>query len=126
MTQTEIAEELGVSQKVIWRHMRNHGINARKAAKRDQFRDSNHMWKGEKASYKAFHIRISTLKGKASDHGCSVCGTKDPSLSYDWANLTGNYADINDFLPMCRACHRKYDKKRKEYADALGVIECQC
>lgn len=45
-TQGEIAEALGVSQKVVWRFMKNHGIKARVAAKREQRGDSNSYWKG--------------------------------------------------------------------------------
>lgn len=45
-TQAEIAEALGVSQKVVWRFMKNHGIKARKAAKRNQLRENNSSWQG--------------------------------------------------------------------------------
>ena len=46
MTQAEIGAELGVSQKVVWRFMKNHGIGARKAAKRNQLRENNASWRG--------------------------------------------------------------------------------
>lgn len=114
MSQTEIAEAFGVSQKVIWKHMKNNGIKARTPAKRNQSKEDNHMWKGDSASYSSFHLRVYKQKGKAKAYGCSICGTKDESLSYDWANLSGHYEDINDYAPMCRACHRRYDKSRKE------------
>lgn len=114
MTQKEIAEALSVSQKVIWRHMKNNGIKARTPAKRHQSGKENHMWKGDNASYSEFHLRVYKQKGKAKLYGCSICGTKDESLSYDWANLSGHYEDINDYAPMCRTCHREYDKARKE------------
>lgn len=45
-TQTEIAEFLGVSQKVVWRFMKNNGIKARVAAKRNQRGENNSNWKG--------------------------------------------------------------------------------
>lgn len=45
-TQTEIAEALGVSQKVVWRFMKNHDIKARKAVKRDQDGAKNSYWRG--------------------------------------------------------------------------------
>jgi predicted ArsR family transcriptional regulator len=47
-TQAEIAAALGVSQKVVWRFMKNHGIVARTAAKREQRGEKNHFWKGGK------------------------------------------------------------------------------
>lgn len=46
MTQTEIAEKLGTSQKVIWRALKKMGIPSRKAAKRDQSGEKNSSWKG--------------------------------------------------------------------------------
>ena len=113
MTQAEIAKQLGVTQKIIWRHMLNNGITTRVAAKRNQRKELNHMWKGKEASYKAFHLRVKMEKGTAASHGCSVCGTTDKSKTYDWANLTGLYFDVSDYSPMCRSCHRKYDKKRR-------------
>ena len=46
MTQAEIGEEFGVSQHVVWRFMKNHGIKARKAVKRNQLREKNSSWRG--------------------------------------------------------------------------------
>lgn len=46
MTQVEIGSELGVSQKVVWRFMKNHGIEARTSAKRNQYGANNSFWKG--------------------------------------------------------------------------------
>lgn len=108
-TQSEIAEMLGTTQRVVWRFMRNHGIKARVAAKRDQRGEKNSSWKGENAQYGSFHQRVKDNRGRAKDYGCCICGTTDPNKNYDWANLTGNYNDIMDYAPMCRSCHRKYD-----------------
>ncbi len=47
-TQAEIAEALGVSQKVVCRFMKNNGIKARVAFKRDQHGEKNSSWKGGK------------------------------------------------------------------------------
>ena len=116
MTQTEIAAIFGVTQKIIWRHMRNYGIKARVAAKRNQRGENNHCWKGDDASYKAFHQRLKLNRGEARTYGCSVCGTHDTNEKYDWANLTGKYGDMNDYAPMCRKCHRRYDALRKKVA----------
>ena len=46
MTQQEVAEALGVTQKVIHTMLKREGIKTRKAAKRNQTGESNHMWKG--------------------------------------------------------------------------------
>lgn len=107
-TQSEIAEIIGTTQKVIWNLMRRHNIKARVAAKRDQWGANNHMWKGDDASKYAFHRRLYTRHGKPEK--CSVCGTTE-SDNYDYANLTGRYEDLDDYAPMCRSCHWKYDDK---------------
>ena len=107
-TQSEIATELGLSQKVVFNVMRRHSIKARVPAKRDQTGPKNHMWKGDEASKYAFHRRLYSRFGKPAR--CGKCGTTE-AQNYDYANLTGRYEDINDYMPMCRSCHWKYDKK---------------
>lgn len=106
-TQTEIAAHLRVSQKVVWGFMKRNGIKSRVAAKRYQSGLKNNMWKGDVASYKSFHRRIGRLKGQPKC--CQVCGTTDPTKSYDWANLTGKYEDPEDYERMCRSCHATHD-----------------
>lgn len=119
MTQTEVATALGTTQKVIHGFMRRNGLTARVAAKRNQFGHNNSTWKGDAASYAALHYRIEWLKGKPSR--CEVCGTADPDLNYDWANLTGHYEDSNDYKRMCRSCHWKYDGKVQ---NITGGVKC--
>jgi hypothetical protein len=107
-TQAEIAENVGRSQKVVWNCMRRHGIQARVAAKRDQWGENNSRWKGDEASKYAFHRRLYSRFGKPAK--CTVCGTTE-SEHYDYANLSGRYEDIEDYAAMCRSCHWKYDDK---------------
>ena len=109
MTQTEIAKRYGVSQKVVWKWMQRAGLQARVAAKRDQRGERNTAWKGDEATYAAFHYRVQSARG--SEKRCEACGTTDPNKSYDWANLTGNYADISDYRRLCRSCHWTLDAK---------------
>ncbi|MCP4990117.1 MAG: hypothetical protein GY928_29985 [Colwellia sp.] len=106
-TQSEVGEILNVSQKSIHKAMKRHKIKARVAKKRNQYGENNDSWKGDEAGYAAFHRRLYSKYGKPTK--CSVCGTKSSS-NYDYANLTGNYHDIDDYAPMCRSCHWKYDK----------------
>ena len=110
-TQDEVADRIGVSQKVVWNVMRRHNIPRRAAAKRDQFGEKNHQWKGEEAGYQAMHLRVEKRYGKPMK--CASCGTDDPTKSYDWANVTGNYHDPDDYRRMCRSCHRKFDLARR-------------
>ena len=109
MTQVEVAEALGTTQKVIWTLMRNHNIPRRPQIKRDQTGPKNHMWKGDEASYSAFHLRVQTQRGRPRH--CEVCGTTDQRRSYDWANLSGRFDDPSDYKRMCRSCHWKHDRK---------------
>lgn len=46
MTQTEIGEKYGVTQRVVWRAMKKAGIPARKPFKRSQNAETNSNWKG--------------------------------------------------------------------------------
>ena len=57
-TQAEIAKALGVSQKVVWRFMKNHGIKARVARRRDQRGEKNSSWKGGKRINEHGYVEI--------------------------------------------------------------------
>lgn len=81
----------------------------RRAIPRDQTGPKNGTWKGDKASYDAFHERVKRRRGKPSN--CTRCGTTDPAQSYEWANLTGRYEDVFDYARMCVPCHRDFDFK---------------
>ena len=120
LSQAECGVRFEVSQKAVWSAMKRHGIKARVAAKRDQMGENNHMWKGDDASKYAFHRRLYSRYGKPSE--CAECGTKDPSRSYDYANLTGRYEDMEDYKPMCRSCHWKYDMKINNIKHMRGRI----
>jgi hypothetical protein len=121
MTQAEVARELGTTQKVVYRVMFNHGIARRRAAKRDQRGARNHAWKGDKAGYPAMHYRVYRERGRPFP--CSVCGTMQ-ARAYDWANLTGNYADTSDYVPMCRSCHWKHDGQVRNLRPKEVMPQC--
>lgn len=111
MTQAEIGVELGLTQKIVWNVMRRHDIGARVAAKRYQSGSTNHAWKGGAAGYQALHLRVEAARGKASR--CSACDTTDPAIRYEWANLTGRYDLIEDYVRLCVSCHRRLDAHRR-------------
>ena len=108
-TQREIASTLGLTQKVVWRVMRNHGLHARVAAKRKQYGVQNATWRGDHVGYAGAHARVKALRGQPP--ACERCGTTDPQKCYDWANMTGHYADPSDYRRFCRSCHWKFDRK---------------
>lgn len=112
MTQREIAAELGVAPSTVHRAMVRHGIPSRRAIKRDQYGEKNPRWKGDRAGYNALHRRVSLALGKAAS--CVQCGCADSGKTYDWANLTGRYESVDDYLPMCRSCHQRFDAERRK------------
>lgn len=64
------------------------------------------LWKGAKVGYSALHEWIAVHWGKAREYLCK-CGKQ----ALDWANLRGKYTrDRREWEPMCRSCHKKYDK----------------
>lgn len=67
---------------------------------------SHPLWKGDRVGYSSLHEWIAVHWGKAREYNCK-CGK--PAL--DWANLFGKYIrDRREWEPMCRSCHKKYDK----------------
>ncbi len=78
----------------------------------------NGMWKGDEASYWAMHMRVRTARGKA-DH-CLIYGCTDTG-PFQWANISGNYGDVADYMPMCCTHHRQYDDDRRGYHLTLAT-----
>ncbi len=109
MSQCEIASHFGVTQKVVWGWMKKAMIKARIAAKRDQRGERNSYWGGKsgEVGYQAYHCRVIAKRGQPMH--CEDCGTTDPTKNYDWASLTKNYSDVNDYKRLCRSCHFKMD-----------------
>ena len=70
--------------------------------------NKNPNWKGREITYMGLHTWI-----KRKYHlpkVCEKCGKKKP----EWANKSGKYLrDRNDWIPLCRSCHMKYDKGRR-------------
>lgn len=105
-TQGEVARSVGITQKVVFRIMRANGITARVAAVRDQRGPNNRGWKGDAAGYQAMHLRVASARGTPSV--CEHCGATT-AKRFEWANLTGNYADPMDYVRLCSSCHHRMD-----------------
>jgi predicted transcriptional regulator len=118
MSQYEVAESMGTTQKVITNLFKRNEYKARTAAKRNQFGDKNHMWKGNLATKHAFHRRLYSRFGKPGH--CEICGTSETTRHYDYANISGNYHKATDYAPMCRSCHWKFDDTKKNFKGAVG------
>ena len=102
----EIAGQLGVSSRAVWQAMKRQGIPRRAQVPRDQTGAKNHRWVGDNVSYFAAHKRVRKVRG--APQLCSRCGTTS-AKRYDWANLTGKYADPSDYIRLCKSCHTIHD-----------------
>lgn len=65
-------------------------------------------YKGKNVSYRGLHAWVKRHKGTPTE--CSKCGAVKKII--DWANVDGLYKrKLEDFIALCRPCHRKHDKK---------------
>jgi hypothetical protein len=64
----------------------------------------SHNWVGDQAGYVARHQRVYQIRGKADRcvWGCQA-------NRYNWANMTGDVLNPDDYAPMCQRCHRRFD-----------------
>jgi hypothetical protein len=69
---------------------------------------NNSMVTGKPNEYLGLHLRLNAERGKA-DHCVWGC----ESARYEWANLTDDYEDFDDYAQMCKECHQRYDFARK-------------
>jgi hypothetical protein len=99
----DLAKSLGRTKQFICRQAKVMGLTGNKGP---------HLYarKEDANPYSRYHANVRSIKG--CPHKCEVCGEDSPRKWYEWANLTGNYDDPNDYKRMCRVCHRKHDKNR--------------
>lgn len=64
------------------------------------------LWKGDAVSYDGLHKWVKRKLGSPKE--CVFCGESEKKI--EWANIDHSYRrDLDDWLPLCRSCHRKYD-----------------
>jgi len=83
---------------------------------------SNGMWKGDKATYEAIHIWLSSNYG--SPKKCNFCGEigkkikagKKTRWTIEWAVKKGCKCERKreNFICLCIKCHRSYDEVIKK------------
>lgn len=56
--------------------------------------------------YNRLHKQLERKKEKPTN--CSKCGRND--LQIEWANISGEYRDLDDFTALCKSCHQLYDQ----------------
>lgn len=73
-----------------------------------KFGSENVMWKGNNVGYHALHHWVNRILGKI--HECVYCGEDQKRIG--WASISHHAKrDLNDYIPLCMACHKKYDKE---------------
>lgn len=65
--------------------------------------------------YATVHNRVRAARGSA--FGCSHCLTTEDRV-YHWANVSGNYDDVSDYINLCVPCHDRFDRNKSK---ALSV-----
>jgi hypothetical protein len=113
MTERQVAAEVGFSRCKVRQIMSRHGILPRSAYDYpDRLRGaSNGRWRTENLRYDTLHARVYSARGRPV--GCTRCSQSDPDRRYEWANLTGDYENVNDYARMCVPCHRDFDAQRR-------------
>ena len=68
--------------------------------------DRNPNWTGDNASVLALHGRVANKRVRT--HICEHCGRRGPT---DFANAKDHVYtdDPNDYIELCRSCHRRFD-----------------
>lgn len=71
----------------------------------------NHNWLGDKVGYMSIHKWVRDNKGTSKK--CEFCKKIVlNSRGIDWANKDHKYKrNLEDYIRLCRLCHRRYDKK---------------
>lgn len=111
MSVRSIAKLLGVSQTPVDRAMKEYGIE-RKPRKPVLIGSNNPQWRGDRAGYKALHLRVASERGQPMY--CTICKCSGPEYKYEWANMSGDYTDINSYKRLCVSCHRILDADRRK------------
>lgn len=88
----------------------------------DKERRTKANWSG-KISYDGCHKRVYRKRGKASK--CVHCHTKT-AKQYDWANVSGNYEDVNDYIELCSSCHKVMDGNVKNLENMKDKVCEMC
>lgn len=72
----------------------------------------NPSWKADDITYISAHCRVRRRRGKADS---CVWGCMDVAR-YEWANMTGDLANPDDYVGMCARCHRRFDQAIRDTA----------
>lgn len=79
--------------------------------------DSRH-WSGDDPSNNALHKRLHAERGKADR--CIVFQCNTGSTKFEWANISHEYKDTGDFMPMCKVHHALHDAETRARGERVG------
>lgn len=105
-----VAEYAGVSRPTAAKALRSYGTVLRPPVY-ERTGDQSPNWIGRDAGYQTLHTRVEAARGKPQRCGC--CDSVEPGRRYDWANLSGRYELLSDYVRMCRSCHKRFDNTRR-------------
>jgi uncharacterized protein YlaI len=79
----------------------------------------NPAWKGDEVGLNALHLFIRSRLPEPKL--CQMCNQVPP---YDLANISGKYLrDLDDWLYLCRSCHKIFDIRYKSPVDRQIFID---
>lgn len=86
--------------------------------------EKHHSWKGDNIGYWGIHRWLRTNFGPAKEYQCEHCEKQ----ASDWANKDHKYKrDRNDYIPLCRGCHLKYDyTNERKFKMSKSMIKTLC
>jgi hypothetical protein len=65
-------------------------------------------WGGDAITVSGLHLRLIRERGRAAEHQCAHADGTCKGLM-EWANVSQEYRNTADFMPLCRSHHRRYD-----------------
>ena len=82
-----------------------------------KFGPMNSNWREDKITYRAAHVRVASVKGKATEYQCYCCGEQAHEWSYDGCDPHEQtdprgrvYSPrVEHYDAFCRSCHRFND-----------------
>lgn len=82
--------------------------------------ENGNNWKGELVKYEGLHQRIRAILDTTKCTHCGILGErlKYGAWSIECANISGEYkTSIDDWVALCRKCHRKYDISKRSLVE---------
>jgi hypothetical protein len=82
--------------------------------------ESRH-WSGDNPSNHALHDRLHAERGKADR--CIVFQCDTGCTKFEWANISHEYKDTGDFMPMCKVHHAQHDAETRARGERVAIAK---